>query len=264
MSYHSCVDVVIPAYNASKTILSALQSVIAQRSFLVRSIIVVDDGSIDGTADLIHGLSSPLVKLISTPNQGVAMARNLGVSHANAEWIAFLDADDVWDSNKLQIQLDAARDHDVGFVCSSVGAISRHPSGRISPSMIALGNFIATSSVLVRREILSKISPLFLPGMSFAEDYLAWLKCLALTPGYYLANNLVNYSLSRYPRYRWSQILFCMVTLNFHYFMFLHRRNVSWFQRFKLSLAVSLGSSRSLLGIVKRFISAYALRNVNQ
>ena len=264
MNHHPCVDVIVPVFNSRNTIKAALQSVIAQHGCLVRKIIVVDDGSIDGTANVIQDLNNPLVQLISTPNRGVARARNLAISQANAEWIAFLDADDVWTPNKLQVQLAAARTHGAGFVCASVSARSAIPAGRISPSMLTRGNFIATSSVLVKRNILCMNCPVFLPGMTFSEDYLAWLKCLTLTPGYYLSNNLVNYSLSRYPRYRWTQILLCMVTLNLHYFMFLQSSGINWPQRFKLIVAVLLGSSRSLLSVVKRFISSYTLHQASQ
>jgi hypothetical protein len=112
---------------------------------------------------------------------------------------------------------------------------------------------------MVKQSVLRQIRPAFTPGMSFAEDYLAWLKCLTLTQGYYLSIKLVEYSLSRHPRYRWAQILLCMVTLNLRYNTFLHGSGVSWSQRFKLSIAVLFGSSRSLLSIIKRFVSSYTM-----
>jgi glycosyltransferase involved in cell wall biosynthesis len=253
------VDVVVPVFNGRKTIAAALQSVLAQQGCLVSRIIVVDDGSTDGTASVIQGLSNPLIELVSTPNQGVSMARNIGVDHSTAEWIAFLDADDMWMPNKLQVQLATAQANDAGFVCASVSTSSGISTGKISPWVLAHGNFIATSSVMVKQSVLRQIRPAFTPGMSFAEDYLAWLKCLTLTQGYYLSIKLVEYSLSRHPRYRWAQILLCMVTLNLRYNTFLHGSGVSWSQRFKLSIAVLFGSSRSLLSIIKRFVSSYTM-----
>jgi glycosyltransferase involved in cell wall biosynthesis len=259
-----CVDIVVPVFNGRKTITAALQSVLAQRGCVVCRIIVIDDGSTDGTASVIQGLCNPLIELMSTPNQGVSRARNLGIDHSTAEWIAFLDADDVWIPNKLEVQLAAAQANGAGFVCASVSKKTGIPAGRITPRMLARGNFIATSSVIAKRHVLHQISPVFIPDMSFAEDYLAWLKCLTLTPGYYLSNKLVNYSLSQYPRYRWTRILLCMVQLNHRYNTFLLRSGVSWPDRFKLSVAVLIGSSRSLLSIIKRFIASYTMSQMRQ
>jgi len=259
-----CVDVVVPVFNGRKTIQAALQSVFDQQGSLVRRIIVVDDGSTDGTAGFIQGLCHPLIELVCTPNHGVSMARNLGVDHSTAEWIAFLDADDVWMPGKLQAQVAAAQDHGAGFVCASVSTRPAIAAGRIAAFTLAHGNFIATSSVLVKRSVLHQIRPVFKPGMSFAEDYLAWLKCLTLTSGYYLSTKQVEYSLSRHPRYRWGQILLNMATLNLHYGTFLHCSGVSPALRFKLTLAVFLGSLRSLLSILKRFIRSYTLKAPNK
>lgn len=259
-----CVDVVVPVFNGRKTIAAALQSVLAQEGCLVCRIIVIDDGSTDGTASVIKGLSNPLIELISTPNQGVSRARNLGIDHTTAEWIAFLDADDVWMPNKLEVQLATAQANGAGFVCASVSRKTGIPAGRITPRMLARGNFIATSSVVAKRHILRQITPVFIPEMAFAEDYLAWLKCLTLTPGYYLSNKLVSYSLSQHPRYQWTRILLCMVQLNYRYNTFLLRSGASWLDRFKLSVAVLLGSSRSLLSIIKRFITSYTMNQMRQ
>ena len=256
----ACVDVVVPVFNGRKTIHAALQSVFDQQGSLVHRIIVVDDGSTDGTAGVIQGLCHPLIELVRTPNHGVSMARNLGIDQSTADWIAFLDADDVWMPGKLQAQVAAAQDHGAGFVCTSVSTRPAIPAGRISAGTLANGNFIATSSVLVKRSVLHQIRPVFKPGMSFAEDYLAWLKCLTLTSGYYLSTKQVEYSLSRHPRYRWGQILLNVATLNLHYGTFLHCSGVSPAQRFKLSLAVFFGSLRSLLSILKRFIDSYTFQ----
>jgi glycosyltransferase involved in cell wall biosynthesis len=180
MNSLQCVDVVIPVFNGQETIQSALASVLAQEGNYVNKIIVVDDGSTDDTSQFVQNLASPMIELIRTSNQGVADARNLGIEKSTAEWIAFLDADDVWMPNKLVEQLRMAQEYDVGFVCASVSANSFMASCRINPQLLARGNFVATSSVLVKRSVLTRIQPVFTLGMSFAEDYLAWLKCVTL------------------------------------------------------------------------------------
>jgi glycosyltransferase involved in cell wall biosynthesis len=252
-----CVDVVIPVFNGRETIHVALASVLAQQGDWVHRIIVVDDGSCDDTAQVVQSLSSPLIELVRTPNQGVARARNLGIEESLAEWVAFLDADDVWMPGKLQAQLAAAQEHGAGFVCGSVNAQSVMPSAAISAKVLARGNFVATSSVLVKRSVLLQIPPVFTPGMSFAEDYLAWLKCVTLTPGYYLSTKLVDYILSARPRYRWGQILRNIVAMNLRYARFLGQIGAGPTQRPVLIFAVFLGSVRSVLSIMKRFIRSY-------
>ena len=252
-----CVDVVIPVFNGRETIHAALASVLAQQGAWVRRIIVVDDGSSDDTAQVVQSLGSPLIELVRTPNQGVARARTLGIENSIAEWVAFLDADDLWMSGKLEVQLVAAQEHGADFVCGSISAQSVMPSGPISAKGLARGNFVATSSVLVKRSVLQQIPPVFTPGMSFAEDYLAWLKCLTLTPGYYLSTKLVDYNLSERPRYRWGQILRNIVALNIRYASFLCYISARPAQRWGLGLAVFLGSLRSVLSIMKRFIRSY-------
>jgi glycosyltransferase involved in cell wall biosynthesis len=253
----TCVDVVIPVFNGRETIRAALASVLAGQGDCVHRIILVDDGSSDDTAQVVQGLGSPLIELVRTPNQGVARARNLGIEKSTAEWVAFLDADDVWMPGKLQAQLTAARKHGAGFVCGSVSAQSVMPSGTISAKVLARGNFVATSSALVKRSVLQQISPVFIPGMSFAEDYLAWLKCVTLTPGYYLSTKLVDYILSERPRYRWGQILRNIIAMNCRYARFLRQIGAGPTQRLGLGVALFMGSLRSVLSIIKRFTSSY-------
>lgn len=257
MSKSQSVDVIIPVFNGRQTIVAAITSVLNQQGVSVRRIIVVDDGSQDHTADLVCSLNKSAIELIRTVNQGVARARNLGIERASAEWIAFLDADDVWMPSKLEAQLSIACEQGVGFVCGSVSEHSFLQSCRISPQLLSRGNFVATSSVLVKRSVIQRLQPVFTPSMTFAEDYLAWIKCVTLTPGYYLSNRLVDYVLSERPRYSWGQILRNIVVLNIRYGHFLGQVDVCWAQRLALGWMVFWGSIRSVLSIIKRYIRAH-------
>ncbi len=102
------VGVVIPAFNAASYVAQAIDSVLAQTRPPSR-IIVVDDGSVDETA-LIVGRFGRFVTCIRQENRGVAAARNRGARESGTEWVAFLDADDVWLPTKLERQQNRLRD----------------------------------------------------------------------------------------------------------------------------------------------------------
>jgi glycosyltransferase involved in cell wall biosynthesis len=252
-----CVDVVIPVFNGRETIESALSSVLEQQGGYVNKIIVVDDGSSDDTAQIVQKISNPMIELVRTDNQGVAKARNLGVERSISEWIAFLDADDIWIKDKLEAQITVALENHAGFVCGSASLKPVMQSGLFDAKLLAHGNFVATSSVLVRRSILKQLNPVFTPSMSFAEDYLVWLKCVSLTPGYYLSTNVVNYVLSEFPRYSWRQIFKSMIILNINYERFLDQSGIQKERRMEMSFALFMGTMRSILSISKRFMSSY-------
>jgi glycosyltransferase involved in cell wall biosynthesis len=110
------VSAIVPVYNGERYIDSALKSIIEQ-NYHPLEIIVVDDGSTDNTAEIVRSFKE--VHYIYQPNQGPgpAAARNTGILAAKGEFIAFLDADDIWMPNKLRVQANYLRfNPDVGFV----------------------------------------------------------------------------------------------------------------------------------------------------
>lgn len=98
------IGVVIPAYNAAKHIRRAIDSVLAQTRG-PDEIVVVDDGSTDDIATVVEGYGS-VVKLIRQANAGASVARNTGINATTSEWIAFLDSDDEWLPEKLELQIE--------------------------------------------------------------------------------------------------------------------------------------------------------------
>jgi len=162
MSDEPTVSVVIPAYNAERYIGETLESVLAQtyRDF---EVVVVDDGSTDGTREIVRGYGEP-VRLVEQPNSGPAAARNRGVREARGEFIAFIDADDLWLPEKLALQVPLFDDEEVGLVSCRVQLVDG--SGRPHPTYerekvsgwafekLLEGNFIGTSTVVARREAL--------------------------------------------------------------------------------------------------------------
>jgi len=105
------VSVIIPTYNREKTILRALQSVLDQ-TYTNIEVLVIDDGSTDGTADIVNGVSDERIKyIVLEKNGGPSNARNVGVQMAEGEWIAFQDSDDCWHKDKLEKQMAYAAEH---------------------------------------------------------------------------------------------------------------------------------------------------------
>ncbi|MDQ1530881.1 MAG: hypothetical protein QOE37_986, partial [Microbacteriaceae bacterium] len=100
------VTVVIPTRDRKGLLLRTLRSVLAQQGVEV-TVVVVDDGSSDGTPAAIAALGDDRVRVIGNPGRGVARARNTGLAAAETPWVAFLDDDDIWSPQKLRAQLDA-------------------------------------------------------------------------------------------------------------------------------------------------------------
>ena len=100
------ISVIVPMYNSEQTIKSTLESVISQ-TFTNFECIVVNDGSKDKSLKIVESLAinDPRIKIISSQNNGVSSARNLGIAFASGEFIAFLDSDDLWAPTKLQSQV---------------------------------------------------------------------------------------------------------------------------------------------------------------
>jgi glycosyltransferase involved in cell wall biosynthesis len=184
------VSVVIPVYNAAAYIVTAVRSVLAQRGVELE-LIVVDDGSSDETRDLVHGVSDPRLRLLADTNHGPAHARNQGCRAAGAtSYIAFLDADDSWDGEKLleQIRFLESNPELVGAGCfmryvSSSGKVLGETGQRLQPAdvrRVAAGELFPfpMSSLIVRRSALER-SGLFDESFRYAGsedlDFLARL-----------------------------------------------------------------------------------------
>jgi glycosyltransferase involved in cell wall biosynthesis len=110
---HPLVSVIIPVYNGARFLRAALESVFAQ-TYRPIDVIVVDDGSVDDSGIIAQGF--PEVRYFRQTNQGVAAARNHGIEAARGEFFAFLDQDDLWTTEKLEVQLRYLQSHpDLGY-----------------------------------------------------------------------------------------------------------------------------------------------------
>lgn len=114
------VSIIIPAYNAEKFILETINSALNQ-SYTPIEIIVVDDGSTDKTVAIINAKKSEQIKVISKNNEGASKAKQIGLDHANGQFIQYLDADDILSKDKIAIQVTAlTANPDQVAVCSTV------------------------------------------------------------------------------------------------------------------------------------------------
>lgn len=160
------VSCIVPAYNAAAYLKQALNSALAQ-SRVPMQLIVVDDGSTDATAD-IAGQFGGNVEIISQPNCGPAAARNSGLAAARGEFIAFLDADDLWCKDKLERQLAAFSENPALELCAAHIQNFREdlePVGEPVPGY--------NTEMLIRRSLIDRLGP-FTTGPQHAAT-LEWM-----------------------------------------------------------------------------------------
>jgi glycosyltransferase involved in cell wall biosynthesis len=110
------ISVVIPAYNRESTIRRAVISVLDQ-TYSDLEVLVVDDGSTDGTEEVLRQISDPRLRYIKADeNRGACAARNIGIVAAQGEWVAFQDSDDSWHADKLEKQMETLQVHKADIV----------------------------------------------------------------------------------------------------------------------------------------------------
>jgi glycosyltransferase involved in cell wall biosynthesis len=187
----AAVSVIVPAYNAERWIGRAIASVLRQ-TVRPAEIIVVDDGSTDGTADVVrkHGTT---IRYFRQQNSGPSLARNRGLQEATGEWIALLDADDEWLPHKTESQLDVLRDNSnlkwCGSACEIVNDVMRlecwpstgviqehahHAVLRYFPALLQQVWFI-TSGFVLHRSVFDDLGG-FDPELRSGEDIDMWCR----------------------------------------------------------------------------------------
>lgn len=201
------ISVITATYNCGRYLAEAVDSALEQ-TYAPYEVIVVDDGSTDDTSRLMErysGLSG--VHYYRRPHAGHAKAKNFGLGVARGEWVAFLDADDVWMPEKLAAQVECAAASRVppAVVYTRRVAVNAdgHPldvpelppaRGQVLEALL-LENFVCFSSTLVRREVLAEVG-LFDEGLDFPIDYELWLRIALQYPFDYVDRPLVKYRLA--------------------------------------------------------------------
>jgi glycosyltransferase involved in cell wall biosynthesis len=227
------ISAIIPTFNNSSYIKEAVESVLKQ-TLPACEIIVVDDGSTDDTEKVLTShVANGNIKYTKAIGKGPASARNYGVALSRGEFVAFLDADDIWQSDKLKKQIPLFEDESVGLVFSDMEYFGNKRMLFRTCSEAGHGffdgkpirellreNFISTSSVVLRKSIFEKLGG-FDERPAILEDYYLWLQLVLLYNIRYIPETLVKYrvhegqhSRSRLGGYRRLMFLYKELTRN--------------------------------------------------
>lgn len=195
------VSIIIPAYNAEQYLQAAIESALGQ-SYPNKEIIVVSDGSTDRTVEIANGFGLP-VRCIEKENGGVSSARNAGIEGAKGDYVAFLDADDIWRPAKLERQLRklVGSDDDVSHTAFSVvdeGLVEIEVTscGSVpvkTEDFFLLGNIVGTPSTVVAKRTLFEEIGGFDQNLSYCADWEMWMRLSTVSSFAYVEEPLVLY-----------------------------------------------------------------------
>jgi glycosyltransferase involved in cell wall biosynthesis len=213
------VSVVIPTYNREVKVRNAIESVLAQ-TVTDLEVIVVDDGSSDGTGQMLGETFGDRIRYYAQDNQGVSVARNKGVEEARGEWIAFLDSDDLWEKEKLEWQLKALEQFQPDCrVCYTDTRLFNHPETRslfqmaeesykheglmgVNTDVLRLlvrpggaGMVVHLSSLMARADVVRETGG-FNPKLRYSEDSEFMFRLAMLTGFCYVNRPLIRFDRS--------------------------------------------------------------------
>lgn len=204
MGFLSTVSVIIPTWNRAASLERAVRSALVQ-THAPLEVLVCDDGSTDDTGAVVRSIGDSRVLWLPGERGGrPAIPRNRGIRHSRGEWVAFLDDDDLWLPEKLEMQLREAQMRSCRAVCSDAWRITSG-SSRKEPLLGGEGrllrfkemlnvNGVVCSSMLVTKEVVAAAEGFpEARELTAIEDYALWLRIADLTAIAYLASPLVDY-----------------------------------------------------------------------
>lgn len=188
------VSVIIPVYNRAELILETINSVLNQ-TYQDFEIIIIDDGSVDNTKQVIESIKDSRIKYIYQENAGTSAARNNGTKNAKGEWIAPLDSDDIWLPEKLEKQINFLKNNPDIDICNTwVEAFSKNTTKKwtnINDSeSIATGllfdSTLFHSASLIRKELFDKYNINYNVNYKSSLDYDLWVKFAQVSAKFYV------------------------------------------------------------------------------
>ncbi|WP_242145109.1 MULTISPECIES: glycosyltransferase family A protein [unclassified Bacillus cereus group] len=206
MEQKQLVSVVIPLYNAEKYIEETMQSILNQ-TYQNIEIVVVDDGSKDQSPIIVKELQRKhpeKVRYVHQENQGVSVARNTGIEHANGEYVAFLDSDDLWHPSKIEKQVQSMHINNMnacycGYMNfyeetgEKVAHVTNFIKGDMTKSFLTHQVVAQTSTWIFKRSIVMDHDIRFTPGCSWGEDLEFLFKLMSVTNVCYVDEYLTYY-----------------------------------------------------------------------
>lgn len=198
------ISVVIPLFNKKDSIASTMESVLVQ-TFSDFELLVVDDGSTDGSADVVSSYDDSRIRLIRKPNGGVSSARNEGIRNAKGDWVAFLDGDDLWEPGFLaEIAGMIANFPETGicgtsyyFLRSGVKESAEKPLpgdfyGLLNNSSWTFGHVFCSTAVCCRKVALNDAG-MFDERIAYGEDLDVWWRVMLKYPAAFSNKELAVY-----------------------------------------------------------------------
>lgn len=204
LNYNLLVSIIVPVFNGERFINETINSVINQ-GYTKWELIIVDDGSIDQTKNIVYSRLAidSRIKYFFQKNSGQAAARNTGIEVSKGDFIAFLDADDVWSSDKLESCVHVFIDNpSVDFVYSSFNYMDEkgdlilsksyeHPRISNFNDMILKCDFIGTLTVVIKSQVVKRFK--FDENLHGTEDWDLWIRLSRVSSFYFLPKVLATY-----------------------------------------------------------------------
>lgn len=197
------ISVIIPVFNGEKYLLDTLKSIVNQ-TYKDIEIVIIDDGSTDNSKNIIELIKSDKIKYNFQQNQGVSAARNRGIKIAKGKYVAFLDSDDMWRSNKLEWEMNKIKSTNSDacycglmyfddFSNIYLNAKTKFYSGSILVPILKDKIFAHTSTWLIKKNILLKNNITFTEKCSWAEDLEFFIKVATFAKACYVEDHLSIY-----------------------------------------------------------------------
>ncbi|QCX53674.1 glycosyltransferase [Elizabethkingia sp. JS20170427COW] len=196
-------SVVIPLYNKENQIKKTLESVLNQ-TFSEFEVVIINDGSKDKSVEVVQSFDDPRIRLITQENAGVSAARNRGVRESKNEWIAFLDADDLWKNNKLEeIEKVINKNLNLNWIANGIETVKgnkvikflydKEGFTRDVLDDLINGLYIQTSGIIIKRSLFNQDNKIcFREGVNHSEDRELWIRLAFRFPNLYYVNKVLT------------------------------------------------------------------------